>query len=427
MSVAYLNTPLTSGASTPSQGSFAPGTNQVDMRAYCARANWSTGTGAFMANWHTTVANCRYIFQANASGGLTAQWYNAAGALQTCVSTVGMGLANGAAKWVRAIINPGAGTCDFATSDDNVTWTPLGTQITGKTTTAVQTPTAAQPVTVGLDASAANGLAMKLYHSQLRVNNVLLLDIDWTAQAALPTGPWTGIATWTAVGAATINQDDAGTSILSILASSAFAYDAATATFQVTSYGGTAAGAAPAFDSTLFQDCIVAGNARANRMLSYLPPYFRDDPTIRSCICAWAKELDRIEAKAVATRTGAFPSVADLRTLAYYEGLFRLTNTSLTVAQRQADVIAHMRKRKVAERYDWQQALLQFIGSTGWSYAESSPYTVLLSTPVDPTGLRTPVITTFARAITPAHLQLVVNGAFGNFKVGISQIGIDPL
>lgn len=430
MTLVALSTPLTSGASTPNQTAFAPGTNQVDLRAYCSRANWAAAvTGAFLANWSSTAANCRYMLSANASGGLTAQWYNAAGVLQTCNSTVATGLAANAFKWVRAIINPGAGTCDFAMSDDNVTWTALGTQITGKTTTAVQTPGTAQVLTVGQDASAANGLAMKLLHTQLRVNAVLLVDIDWTAQSALPVGPWVGQTgeTWTRQGSSIINIEDAASAVFSIATSSAFAYDAATATFQISSYGGTGAGAAPALDTTAYLDCVDAGNVRANRMLNAMPPYFSQDPTVRGILCACAHELDRVETIAEALRTGSFPEDASLRTLQYYEALFGLSNTSLTIDQRRSDVVAHLRKHVVAERIDWQDALASFIGSSGWQYAEQSPYTVLLTTPVDPTGLRTPVIAAYARAITPAHLQLIVNGAYGNFKVGINLIGIDPL
>lgn len=221
--------------------------------------------------------------------------------------------------------------------------------------------------------------------------------------------------------------NDAGTTTFQITSSGGQNPDFQTTTIQISTPGdGGVIAPTPAFDATLYQDCISRGNARAVRMMDALPPYFYDDPTVRAYVCAVAKELNRVEAEAIALRLGAFPDTADLRTLAYYENLFGLSNTSLTVAQRQADVIGHMRKRRVASRYDWQQALQAFIG-LGWTYAEQLPYNVLLTTPVDPTGARTPVITAFARAITPAHLQLVVNGTYGNFQIGISHIGIDPL
>lgn len=241
---------------------------------------------------------------------------------------------------------------------------------------------------------------------------------------------------------------DAGTTTFTIASGSGAGgiADVAKATFQITSKGGQnpdygfttiavstpgdggVIAPTPAYDPTVFKDCLALGEPRATRMLNYLPPYFQEDPTIRSMICVWAKELNRIEAEANALRQGAFPDQADLRTLAYYEDLFGLSNASLTIDQRRADVLAHMRKRKVATRYDWQQALQTFIGS-GWTYQEGLPntFTVLLTTPVDPTGQRTPLITAFARSITPAHLNLVVNGVYGNFKVGISLVGIDPL
>lgn len=433
---AFLSTPGSAGGvSTPSQLGFTAGTNQVDLRAYCARANWgaTTGLGAFLALWSSTVANCRYMLSAGTGGTLIAQWYNTAGVLQTCTSTANLaGLAAGSYKWVRAIINPGAGTCDFATSDDNVTWTALGTQITGKTTTAVQTTGTTPALVVGSDSTSTNAMAVKFLHTQLRVNNVLICDIDWTSFPSNPTGPWAAqtTETWTRISSLNvINQEDAATNSMQVSSASAFAYDAGTTTFQIGSYGGTPGPPAPTYDPSVYQDCISAGSPRAVRMINYLPPYYFNDPTVRGYICACAKELDRIEAQADELRDGAYPFQADERTLEYYENLFQLTITGLTTAQRQDQVVAHVRQREVASRLEWQESLLDFIGPTGWSYAESltSPYTILLTTPVDPTGQRTPVITAYARAITPAHLQLIVNGNFGNFKVGISEIGIDPL
>lgn len=186
--------------------------------------------------------------------------------------------------------------------------------------------------------------------------------------------------------------------------------------------------AAPAYDDTQFQDDIDLGSPRAVRMLGYLPPYFWNDPTVRGYVCTIARELDRIQAAAEALRAGAFPSSADERTLDYYEALFTLSNKALSIEDRRTDVVAHLRKRSVATRYEWQQALDAFINRPGgWSYAEALPYTVNLTVPVDPSGDRTPVITAYARAVTPAHLLLVVNGNYGNFQVGISHIGVDPL
>lgn len=432
---AFLDTRTVSqGASTPNQAGFAPGTNQVDMRAYVSRASWGAATnlGMFLAAWSTTTANCRYCLQAGTGGTLIAKWYNAAGALQTCTSTANLsGLAADTYKWVRAIINPGAGTCDFATSDDNVTWTALGTQITGKTTTAVQTGGTAPVLTVGVDSSTLNGLPGKFLHSQLRVNNVLLVDIDWSSKAATPGGTWAGTTTetWTSVASAKINQEDAGSSTAVFTTLAAFAYDSGTTTFVIGSYGGSPGPAAPTYDPSVYLDCISTGSPRAVRMMNYLPPFYFNDPTVRGYVCACAKELDRVQAQADELRDGAFPFQADERTLEYYENLFQLTIVGLTTAQRRSQVVAHVRQRRVASRLDWQQSLLDFIGPTGWSYAESlsSPYTILLTTPLDPSGQRTPVIAAYARAITPAHLQLIVNGAYGNFKVGISHIGIDPL
>lgn len=181
--------------------------------------------------------------------------------------------------------------------------------------------------------------------------------------------------------------------------------------------------ATPALDTTRLDD-IDLGKPRAVRIINYLPPYFQDDPQVRAFVCAAARELDRIEAAAVALRAGAFPRTADTRTLAYYERLFGLSSTGLSLDQRRTDVLAHFRKRSVASRLDWQAALEAFIASPGnWSYAEVPTYQINLTVPVDPAGIRVPLITAFARAVTPAHLTLVVNGSYGAFQIGISHIG----
>jgi hypothetical protein len=179
----------------------------------------------------------------------------------------------------------------------------------------------------------------------------------------------------------------------------------------------------PAVDPTLFQDCIDLGEPRATRMLAALPPYFASDPTIRAYLCTCARELNRIEAAADALRLGSFPATANESTLEFYERMFGLSSVGLSTAQRQSDVIAHIRKRRVATRFDWQTALTAFIGSAGWSYVETPPYTVLIHAPVDPTGDRTAAIAKFARAITPAHLTVTVTGDYGAFQIGISHIG----
>lgn len=429
----FLLTPLTSGATTPAQAGFAPGTNTVDLRARVSRVNWgdTTNLGAFLANWSSTAANSRYMLSAGTGGTLIAQWYNAAGALQTCTSTANLaGLASGSIKWVRALITPSAGTCSFFTSDDNVTYTQLGTTITGKTTTAVQTPTTAQPLTVAVDASAANGMLMHVYAAQLRINSALIVNMDWTPLSTPVTGTWTSATgeVWTRVGLSTLNIEDAGTNISVIVTGSGAQKiaDSGTTTFTINP-AAIVGITSPALDTTGYQDAIDGGNVRANRMLDAIPPYYRNDPTVRGYFGAWAKELDRFEAAAQALRSGAFPATASERTLEYYERLFLITTTGLSTADRQANVAAHMRRRRVAQRYDWQQALLAFIGSADWSYSEGphDTYTVNLTLPPDPTTVA--VTTAFAREITPAHLNIAVNGSYGGFLVGVSRIGIDPL
>lgn len=429
-----LLTPLTSGATTPNQSALASGTTTIDLRARVSRANWAdtSNLGAFIANWSSTVANCRWLFKSGPSGVLVVQWYNSSAALQTATSTVAVGLGAGAIKWVRALITPSAGTVAFYTSDDDVTYTQLGTTVTGFSTAALQTPTTAQVISVGEDASAANGMFQHVYRTKIVINGTQLLNMDWTAQAATNvTGTWTSATgeVWTRAGTATLSQEDTATTTF-VVTSAPIDKIADVGSITIAINRATQPWpSSPPFDSTLYRSPIALGNVRALRMLNALAPYFQADPFVQSYISAMALELDRIEAAAEALRSGAFPSTADERTLAYYEFLFQISPDGLTDAQRRANVVSYLHQRSVATRYGWQQAVQNFIGSTSWSYSEAGPNTfqILLNTPFDPVGDLTAQITAFAQQILPAHLLLVVNGSYGNFKVGISRVGIDPL
>lgn len=222
--------------------------------------------------------------------------------------------------------------------------------------------------------------------------------------------------------------------------------DAGTTTFQILSGGSPLTGTTtftiatsgeyappgPALDTTPVLDCIDLGDERALRMMAAIPPYLRTDPTIRATLCTVGRELNRFEAALNAFRLGTFPLTATESTLEIYEQLMQLhaetsDGTPLTLDERRAQVDAHLLKRRVAKRYDWQQALTEFIGTSGWSYSESPPYTVNLTTPFDPTGDKTAAITAYARKITPSHLVLVVNGNYAGFQIGISHIGTDRI
>lgn len=117
-------------------------------------------------------------------------------------------------KWLRALITPSAGTCDFYTSDDGSSWTSHGTQITGLGTNPIRAGGVTPP---NLSAANEGGgfvdreFPGRLYRTQLLVGGSMVSDMDWSGRT-VGSNNTTYVAstgeTWTTTGAAVV-QDDA--------------------------------------------------------------------------------------------------------------------------------------------------------------------------------------------------------------------------
>lgn len=202
----YLSVATTGGMSTPNIAGMTPGTSTVDLRARIQMANWvPSGNNFILTKWHATAANNQYALYVDNAGKLNGAWYNAAGVFQGSASTVATNQPANGTKWVRALLNPGAGTITYYLSDDGTTWTQLGTTISGLTTTAVQTPTTAQPLTAGQTASATGQFVGKIFRGMLIVNGTTIADADVSTQTPAA-GTFTGGQglTWTVISAAAI-------------------------------------------------------------------------------------------------------------------------------------------------------------------------------------------------------------------------------
>lgn len=137
-------------ASTPNMGAGEISGATLDIRAHVALADWTpTGLSAVVSNRPSAVTFNGYELFVQTTGTLILIWGNGAAEVQA-ESTVGTGIANGSAKWIRAVLvgNNGAGgkSAFFYTSDDGVAWTQLGATVTTGGTTTIAAATNAMHI-----------------------------------------------------------------------------------------------------------------------------------------------------------------------------------------------------------------------------------------------------------------------------------------
>lgn len=181
----------------------------LDIRVRAALVNWNTGTIQELANKMRVSGQYAYEFYVSATGFLTYRWSANGTAIIAKVSTVVTGLAANAIKWVRVThdVDNGAAGNDvkFWMSDDNVTYTQLGTTITTAGITSIFDGTDA------LHLGTSNG-ALPMGGNMFRTDvlngiagtvvatfNPLASAVDGDTSVIATTGE-----TWTVVGGATV-------------------------------------------------------------------------------------------------------------------------------------------------------------------------------------------------------------------------------
>lgn len=174
---------------------------------------------------------------------------------------------------------------------------------------------------------------------------------------------------------------------------------------------------------------LLAGSARALRMLRELPPWCQDDPDIRAAVYCYAKEAERAEAEMDHLAAQFFPTLADELGLPWWERLVRITGDpgTQTVAQRRDAVVAYLQKMSSSPSgLDWASNVTRLIGP-GWSYTEGpEDYTLHVTLPFPPTSSNYQAVERLLHDITPAHLDLVL-GFSGGFILDASQLDQEPL
>lgn len=206
----YLNVPSGGGASTPHQAGLVIGASTVDLRARLSADTWAAAVAqTIIDSSDDGDTNARFYFFITVTGTLEAGWYNAAAAAQdaSTVATIGsLGIANGSPVWLRVVMAPSAGTFDFYWSNDGAAWTQIGIQLTGYTTTGVNTGGTPPKVAVGQTSNFTDRLLTgKVYRTTILVGAGTVINMDWTS-ATLGNGTWTSGTgeVWTRFGASSV-------------------------------------------------------------------------------------------------------------------------------------------------------------------------------------------------------------------------------
>jgi hypothetical protein len=158
-------------------------TGDIDLRVQVALDVWTSAARALLSKWVTGAFS--YLLEMRPTGSMRLTW-NDGSSNVNATSTVVTGFAPNSVNWVRVTLDVDNGASghdvNFFTSSDGVTWTQLGSTVTGGSTTSIFAGTAT--INVG---ARSNGLgdpsAGKFYRAQVLdgINGTTVLDIDCDA------------------------------------------------------------------------------------------------------------------------------------------------------------------------------------------------------------------------------------------------------
>jgi hypothetical protein len=188
-------------------------TGDIDLRADVALKNWSSGSVQVFVGKYTGTGDQRsYRLFSNVTGGISIGWstLGTSGTVITGNSTVAVGLAANSRKTIRATLNVSNGggvyEVNFYTSDDGLTWTQLGTTVTGGAATSIFSSSA----TINVGASFAGTSDFcdgNIYRAQIYngIDGTLAFDFDPSVAAKLA-----GTVTERSANAATVTINSTG-------------------------------------------------------------------------------------------------------------------------------------------------------------------------------------------------------------------------
>jgi hypothetical protein len=198
-------------------------TGDIDIRAQLAMDSWTPASAqALVSKWLTTGNQRAYYLFVGTTGLLILRFSTLGSDAITVLSTAALGVSAGSVKWVRATLDVDNGASgydvNFFTSDDGVTWTQLGSTVTGAGTTSIFAGN--NPVFVGsLNTGTTEPLAGKVYRAQIwngieGSGGTKVLDIDTSAISSGSATSFTAVTSQTV----TINRSTSGRRSVAVVA-----------------------------------------------------------------------------------------------------------------------------------------------------------------------------------------------------------------
>lgn len=177
---------------------------------------------------------------------------------------------------------------------------------------------------------------------------------------------------------------------------------------------------------------MAVSTARARRMLEALPDYYWTNELAERMVQAVANELDRVEARAEATRRGFIPSLAtdERGLLGAWETIMRLPvrPAGATVSQRQAKVAARFQTLGDASA----RATLAALRTAARTEAivvfrnEPDPLVDTIEVPFEAGSYDAAQILELAEVLWPAHREVRLRFSTG-FLLDVSRLDEDTL
>jgi hypothetical protein len=229
----YLPGVASNFASTPDAAALDI-TGDIDLRVQVALDDWTPATtSTLISKWNSTTNQRSYAVDVSTTGFIVLNTSsNGTSITSTATSSVATGLADGSVKWVRITRVASTALTRFFLSDDGITWTQLGTDISG---TPENIFSGSSDVAIGstLTSGGANPSAGKFYRAQILdgIAGTTVLDIDFaSARVGLS-------STFTAVSGQTVTLEPSTSSTKAVI--SYFAGNAHRSISYYPQYGGT--------------------------------------------------------------------------------------------------------------------------------------------------------------------------------------------
>jgi hypothetical protein len=180
----YLNGSDGASFRTPDSAAISI-TGDIDLRALVAPTDYTPASKATLIGKWFTGATQSYTFGIRTDGKPELAWSTNGSNAVVATSTVATGLTDGTQKWLRVTLDVDNGAsgydCKFWLSDDNATWTQLGSTVVGVGTTSIA-DTASQLI-VGAITDAGEKFIGNIYRAQVYAGIAGTLVFDFNPSA----------------------------------------------------------------------------------------------------------------------------------------------------------------------------------------------------------------------------------------------------